>query len=126
MNKFSDLGSQMKSAGGLMPAAVYEELFTLASALSGANVVEVGTAHGAATIAIALGAKTSSPPVTIHTIDRLGGKFSSRSKFGSVSDNEAIVRRNFREAGVERMIRMFVGSSDEFAASADCPAAIGL
>lgn len=121
-----ELVKAVKNANGMLPLAVYEELYQLAGVVCGGQFVEIGTAHGAATIALALGAKGRTPATTIYTIDRLGGKFSSRSKFGSVLDNEGIVRRNFRDAGVEEMTRLFVGTSDEFAASDSCPDRINL
>jgi predicted O-methyltransferase YrrM len=119
--------SQLTScSNGMMPAEVYEEIAAIAALATGDQFVEVGTAHGAATIALAYGAKESGRKVTIHTIDRLAGQFSSRSKFGSVSDNEQIVRKNFERAGVSNSIHMFIGDANDFAKSAQCPKEIGL
>ena len=87
----------------------------------GKNFVEVGTAHGAATISLALGAATRPTPAKIWTIDKLGGKFSSRSNYGSPEENRQIVLENCRRAGVEKMIQLFVGSPDEFVAAPQCP-----
>lgn len=122
----TELVKAVNNANGLLPLAVYEELYQLAANVSEGPFVEIGTAHGAATIALALGARKHARPPVIYTIDRLGGQFSSRSKFGTVSENEEIVRRNFREAAVKETIHLFVGTSDEFAASERCPERIHL
>jgi len=83
----------------------------------GPNFLEVGTAHGAGTIALALGAKKAGLDVKIQTIDRFAGKFSSRSGFGSVEQNKTIVQENFAHGKVSQCISLFVGSTDEFVAA---------
>lgn len=122
----SRLLASIARANGMLPAEVYEELWRLSAQTGGGTYVEVGTAHGAATIALALGAQAAAVPVTIHTIDPLGGRFSSRSQFGSPSENQAIVESNFRDAGVDDMISLFVGSSDEFVAAGRSPSRIDM
>jgi predicted O-methyltransferase YrrM len=116
----------VRRANGMLPKSVYSELFELSSRVGGGNYLEVGTAHGAATIALALGAKEAGCSVAIHTIDRLGGMFSSRSRYGSTDDNRAIVEGNFKFAGVADYISLFVGSTQEFVAQGRCPRNINL
>ena len=111
----------VKAANGMLPLPVYDELFKQAAEAPGENFVEVGTAHGAATISLALGAATRTTPAKIWTIDKLSGKFSSRSNYGSAAENRRIVLENFRRAGVEKMIELFVGSPDEFVVAPLCP-----
>ena len=115
-----------RMANGMLPDSVYAALWDCAADAPGPNVVEVGTAHGAATIALALGRRDAGLTVAIRTVDRLEGRFSSRSRFGSVEQNKAIVLRNFAAAGVADCISLFVGTSDEFAASGECPQQIHL
>jgi len=111
----------------LLPSCVYDELFNLGAQAQGTNFVEVGTAHGAATIALALGAATRpSLPCRIWTIDKMGGRFSTRSKYGSPENNKQIALKNFRRAGIEDMIELFVGSSDDFIVDGRCPERIDL
>ena len=126
MDQRTDMHSLVMAANGMLPMPVYDELFKQASEAPGANFVEVGTAHGAATIALALGAATHPTPAKIWTIDKLGGKFSSRSKYGSAGENRRIVLENFCRAGVEKMIELFVGSPDEFVVAPLCPERIDL
>jgi predicted O-methyltransferase YrrM len=73
--------------------------------------VEIGTAHGAATIALALGARESGRPFRVYTVDPFSGKYSSRTRFGSVEENVAFVRQQFRSFGVDEHITLVVGDS---------------
>lgn len=116
----------IRRANGMLPESVYCDLWELSSRIDGGTYLEVGTAHGAATIALALGAKEAGHSVAIHTIDRLGGKFSSRSRYGSPADNRAIVEENFKFAGVADYISLFVGSTEEFVLQGNCPRRLNL
>lgn len=120
------LTEYVQEANGLLPLSVYKALWECVAQAPGPNVVEVGTAHGAATIALALGARNAGVKVRIHTIDLLGGKFSSRARYGSVNQNKEIVLQNFARAEVAECISLFVGSTDEFVASGQCPDRIDL
>jgi hypothetical protein len=114
----------IESANGMLPMSVYDEIFAIASRAGAVNYVEIGTAHGAATIAMALGALSKRSDFFINTVDRLGGVFSSRSRYGSEDDNKKIVIQNLTRAGVEKYVELFVGSSDEFVSSGRCPSKI--
>lgn len=97
------------SAGGMLPVSVYERLFRLAEAAPGGTFVEVGTAQGAATIALALGAQSSGRPFHIYTADPFDR--GSRRAVGSVEENIALVRRGFGAFGVETSITLVAGQS---------------
>lgn len=122
----SKLKNLVEKANGMLPFSVYEEIYNQALKLEGKNIIEVGTAHGAASIALALGGSARNPEIKIWTIDKLGGKYSSRSKFGSIEFNKNIVHENFKFAGVDHLIELFVGSSDEFISSNLCPEQIDM
>lgn len=113
-------------AGGLLPREVYDEIYSVAESVTGTTFVEVGTAHGAATIAMALGGQAAGSRPMVLTIDRLGGTFSSRSKFGAISENEKVVRENFASAGVTDCVELFVGTSDDFVSAGKTPKEINL
>lgn len=121
-----DLKAQVESANGMLPFAVYEEIYRTAQCSNAQSIVEVGTAHGAATIALALGAASRGPGYSVWTVDRLGGRFSSRCRYGTAKQNETIVMENLRRAGVGERVRLFVGSSDDFVAAGQCPEKIDL
>jgi predicted O-methyltransferase YrrM len=116
MNKLYKLTS---IANGMLPKEVYEEIYQASAARRPRLIVEIGTAHGAATIALGLGAMTQNSEVSIKTVDKLGGRFSSRSAYGDVETNRAIVERNFAQAGMSDKVQLFVGDPDEFAAKLD-------
>lgn len=88
--------------------------------------LEVGTGHGGATIALAVGAKHARSDVHILTIDKMAGRTSSRSEYGSEEDNRRAAEANFRHAGVDQHITLFVGSSEDFVRSGSCPERIDL
>jgi len=121
-----NLAQHTKAANGMLSAEVYQAIFDTVSASKCANIVEIGTAHGAATISLALGVAARGGGATVWTVDRLGGRHSSRSAFGSPSENERIVMANLSRAKVDHLVRLFVGSSDEFLSSGQCPDRIDL
>jgi hypothetical protein len=115
-----DLTVALEGIDALLPFAVYEKLFTVVAAEKPEHILEIGTAHGGATIAMALGAKSVGYECAINTVDLLQATPdipSSRNRWGDVNANEAIVRKNFEAAGVADNINFFVGRSDEFAAA---------
>jgi predicted O-methyltransferase YrrM len=97
-------------AGGMLPIAVYRKLFDLGAA--GGTIVEIGTAHGAATIAMALGAKQGGKPFHIYTVDPFEGEFSSRRQYGSAAQNSEIVKRNLSLFGVADHVTVVAGTSE--------------
>lgn len=113
------LHAALGEVDALMSRAVYDALFDMVATHRPARILEIGTAHGAGTIAMALGAGSVDAPTRIQTVDTLQilpDIPSSRAVYGDAEANEAIVRRNFRSAGVEDRVALHVGRSDEFAA----------
>lgn len=125
----SRLYKALDEVDALMSRPVYDALFDTVTQEKPLQILEIGTAHGAGTIAMALGAEAQSLPTRIQTVDTLAALPdipSSRAKYGNAQANEAIVRHNFRRAGVEERISLFVGRSDEFAMSAPLDAPIDM
>ena len=103
---------RVKSAArGMLPLPVYERLFHLAQAAPGGTFVEVGTAQGAATIALALGAQRSGRQFHIYTVDPFDR--GSRRSVGSIEENIALVRRGFEAFGVDGNITLTAGRSSD-------------
>ena len=94
-----------------MPAATYRRLYETAARSAGGTFVEIGTYCGAATIALALGAKASGEPVRVLTADVL------RPGVGMEGDSHAEkiagLQRNFDAFGARDMIRFVHGSAAE-------------
>src|SRR5688572_31019234 len=106
-----------------MPAATYRRLYETAAGAGGGTIVEIGTYRGAATLALALGAKAAGAPCRLLTADLL------RPGVGpvgaGVDERIAELRATFAAFGVEESIRFVHGGSPELVAAAD-PERIGL
>lgn len=94
-------------AGGMLPLDVYAALHETAK--TGGTIVEIGTAQGAATIVLALGAKAGGAPFRIHTADPFDR--GTRVAVGSVAENVALVRAGFDGFGVAEDIELVVGQA---------------
>ena len=101
------------AAEGVLPLSVYEELYALGRDFGGGNIVEIGTAGGAATVALALGAIAGGKPFHIWTADPMDR--GSRLAVSSVADNIARLRQVFFQYEVEGYISIITG--DVFAIS---------
>jgi predicted O-methyltransferase YrrM len=101
------------TAHGMLPLEVYQRLFEIGRASSGGTFVEIGTAHGAATIALALGALESRKPFHIFTADPFAWKRLMRSKFRSVQDHVNFVRSQFVKFNVNDHITITIGGCDD-------------
>src|SRR5262249_28127867 len=117
-DNFGELFERVKvAAHGMLSTDVYSKLFEVAQDCGGGTFVEIGTAHGAATIVMALGAKASGKPFHIYSVDPFSGRYSSRTQFGSVQKNVKFVRRQFETFGVSEYIDIIVGGCQDLLAS---------
>jgi predicted O-methyltransferase YrrM len=124
MDDLDLLLSRVKQAAhGLMPLAVYRRLYETAAACGGDTLVEVGTFRGAATIALALGAKSAGRPFNLVTADLLRPGVGARGD--SVAAKTAELEATFARFGVADAIRFVPGTSAALLAAAD-PTAIAL
>lgn len=106
-------------AFGWMPLPVYRRLYDTAAARNGGAFVEIGTAQGAATIALALGAKAAGKPFRIYTVDDF--VTGSRPRSGSPQEKLALVRRGYEAFGVADSIENVIGSTADFPTTAGLP-----
>jgi predicted O-methyltransferase YrrM len=111
-----------EQANGMLAPVVYQRMNEYAKNIPGSVMVEVGTAHGAATIALALAGQTSGKRVV--TFER--GHGGSRARYGSVDDNVAIIEENFRKFGVENLIDLRVGEVETQGSSLNETDRVGL
>jgi predicted O-methyltransferase YrrM len=103
-------------ARGLMPAAAYRRLHDSAAACGGGTIVEIGTFHGAATAALALGAKSGGSPFRVLTADRLP----DRVREGRTAEAWiGALEETWRAFGVEEHVRFVHGDSAALVAEAD-------
>lgn len=114
-----------KQANGMLDADIYQAIHDTAAAVKNGDIVEIGTAHGAATIALAHGLRqTKRETAKIITIDKIAG--GSRDAFGDVDENVKIIHENFRAFGVADAIDFYLGASDEVAPALPADLKIGL
>ena len=99
-----------KKANGMLSIDVYNEMYLEAQKTEqGTTILEIGTAHGAGTISLALGMHKKNRVVSI---DKL---FCMPNKFGNLEENKAIIKKNFKFFDVEKVIDFYNGTSTEVA-----------
>ena len=112
-----------RDAHGKLSLEAYRRLHESAAASGGGTIVEIGTSQGAATLAMALGAKAAGVDFRIITVD--AHFVGTRPRGSSESEKERIVRAGFEAFGVSDRIDLVVGTTEEMIAIAD-PRDIGL
>ncbi|WP_164103342.1 class I SAM-dependent methyltransferase [Candidatus Laterigemmans baculatus] len=116
----------VRTANGMLSREVYDALFDTAKVFGGGQIVEVGTAHGAATIALGLGAAAAGTAADILTVDKMGGEFSTRRRYGTPEQNSEIALRNFQAAKLESRVELFVGGLEDLELARGVPESIDL
>ena len=100
-----------KKANGMLSIDVYQEMYHLAQKVEqNTTILEIGTAHGAGAISLALGSQGKNK---VASIDKITG--GSRDKFGTLEENKVIIKNNFKYFGVEKVIDFYIGTSTEIA-----------
>lgn len=118
MDEIDRLLSRVKQrAQGWMPLAVYRRLYDSAAACGGGTIVEIGTFRGAATIALALGARSAETDFRIVTADLLRPDCGLEGD--SVEQKRAALGRTLEEFGVEHRVRFIHGPAASVVAEAD-------
>lgn len=102
---------------GMMRQEVYRKIYETAYRTNGQTFVEVGTAHGAATICIALGIKNSGKSSSIlYTFDTfLGGGRSAYKR--DKQQNINILKENLEKFKVDKFIKIIDGNISQTHAS---------
>lgn len=107
MPDFADIRRQ---CDGMLRPEVYEAIYETARRTPDGEFVEVGTAHGAGTICLALAMRAG------HTFDRFTPGNRTRYK----TDNEAIARANLDRFGVAPRVAVYAGDVAETLPLVDC------
>ncbi|WP_457093005.1 class I SAM-dependent methyltransferase [Microvirga sp. P5_D2] len=87
---------------GMLSPAIYQHIYEAARTSEGGLMVEVGTAHGAATVALALGLRDSGRSGRVVTFGR---------------GHLEIVKRNLRDFGVENLVEVVMGDVGDTASA---------
>lgn len=113
-----------KTCNGMLAPQVYERFYQTAKIAGPGIIVEVGAAHAAGTVALALGARAGPAAQKVFSFEKLVG--GSREKFGGPEANVAIIERNLATFGASQCVQMIYAASDhgKNALPADVPIAM--
>lgn len=103
-------------ARGWMRLGVYRRLYDTAAAMGGGTIVEIGTFRGAATVAMALGARSGGAPFEIVTADLLRDGVGLEGE--SAAAKNAALRATLAEFGVSEFVRFVHGDAETLVAEA--------
>jgi predicted O-methyltransferase YrrM len=96
---------------GMLAPSIYQRIYEMARDAAGELIVEVGTAKGAATVALALGLRDAGKPGRVISFDR-GRQRSGRGDPHAYLEG---VKRNLRHFGVEEYVELVVGEVNKTA-----------
>lgn len=111
------ISASLKNADALFDPRTYRWLYQIVVEINPRIILEIGTAHGAATIVMGIAAKSLETNFYILTIDVLKSRdniLSSRSRYGDENINAEIIRNNFLREGLSGHIDLFVGTSQDY------------
>ncbi|MDD1450838.1 class I SAM-dependent methyltransferase [Sphingomonas sp. H160509] len=95
-NRLADFSSVIERCSGMLPPTVYQKIYEVGQ--RGGMIVEIGTALGAGTVALALGLKDSGLPGHVYTFDpMLGGP---RRQISAADDRVAHIQDSLAHYGV--------------------------
>ena len=93
-------------ANGMLHPLVYKKMYDLVCELPDLNIVEIGGASGAGSVAIASALKDSKKKAKLIVVEKCEG--GSRVKFGDYHDNLSVISKNFERFGVHDNIILFL------------------
>lgn len=100
-----------KVCNGMLHTDVYNRLSEVAKDSNSTTLVEVGTAHAAGTVSIALGAHDSGKSIRVYSFDKIVG--GSRDAYGGLEENLEIIKRNLSHFGVSDIVELVIGDVRE-------------
>lgn len=108
---------------GMLPHGVYRAMYETARDAPAPVIVEVGTAHAAGTVSLAMGLRDSGRKGVVYTFEKIIG--GSRERFGGIEDNISIIQSNLAAFGVDSFVQLIVGDVAETCGIVPADAAIG-
>lgn len=114
MTKSLDFVELQHVTNGMLAPAVYERIYEAAKAapIDGCDMVEVGAAHGAATIAIASALQGhGSVEGRLFSFERAEG--GSRARYGGKAENVRILKDNLARYDVGPVVQLLIGDVQE-------------
>lgn len=98
---------------GMLEPSVYEAIYREALIAEPPVFVEIGTAHAAVTVCLAMAIRDSGRDGIVYTFDKISG--GSRDSFGTVERNLEIIRSNLEYFDVAKLVSMNLGDVAETA-----------
>ena len=120
----SDLVRVKQQCNGMLRLDVYSALEAVAQQIDSGIVVEVGAAHGAATVTIARALAGRAAAVHVYAIERAAG--GSRAAYGGFAENAAILADNLDRFGVTDRVTLLLDEVETAALAVPAGATIGL
>lgn len=102
-----DFEAIRRQCDGMMKNEVYKAIYETALSAPAGDMVEVGTAHGAATVCLALGRRDSGKEGRVYTFDRFAA--SGRTPYKSGSDNLPLTLANLKAFNVDDLVEVISG-----------------
>lgn len=90
---------------GMLPPSVYKKIYEAVYELPDLDIIEIGGAAGAGSIATALAMKESNKKSRLIVIEKCEG--GSRSEFGRYQENLNLINSNFKEFEVENNVLLY-------------------
>lgn len=90
---------------GMLNPMIYRRMYLLAREQPDLDIVEIGGAAGAGSVALALGMKESGKRSGLIVVEKLQG--GSRATLGDYQRNLEIINGNFRDFGVDNVVRLY-------------------
>ena len=108
-----DPAAVKEKCNGMLSPAVYGRIYELAKNAPGESFIEVGAAHGAATICLGSALRDSCRAGKVYSFEKITG--GSRERFGSFDTNKRIIEENIAFFGLGDRIVMNYGLVEDLA-----------
>lgn len=109
---YPDFDEIAKTCNGMLSRHTYRALYDLALSIrKGSIAVEVGAAHAAGTVCIALGIQQNPVLEKLISFEKIEG--GSREKFGSIEKNKEIISGNISRYGCQDIVEMVFSTPEE-------------
>lgn len=119
-----DAAGVKERCNGMLSAKVYDHIYQTALNAPYGDIVEVGAAHGAGTVSLALGLQHSGREGNVHSFEKAVG--GSRARYGGFEENVRILRANLSHFGVSDLVELHLGTPSQLHGELPSDLTIGL
>lgn len=119
-----DAQAVIQRCNGMLAPDAYEAMYHAAKVAPTSTLVEVGTAHAAGTVCLAMGLRDSGRTGKVYTFEKIIG--GSREAYGSVDRNIEIIKGNIEHFGLSDYVELLIGDVSALAGRVPMDEQIGL